>query len=85
MMMPVQENPVSAASNLMDYIFRLNFLHTLFSICDFPIQMPSTDLAAKALEIVFSELLERKKRTNTMWAIGSLQFTTAHGSELGSL
>jgi len=47
--------------------------------------MPSTDLAAKALERLLIELLERKKRTNTMWAVGSLQFTMAHRSELGSL
>lgn len=69
----------------MGYILKLNFLHTLLSICDFPIQMPSTDLAAEVLERLFSELLERKKRTNTMWAVGPLEFTMAHGSELGSL
>lgn len=84
MMMLAHENSGSAPSILMDCICKLNFLHTLLSICDFPIQMPSTDLVAKALERLLSELLEKKKRSNTMWAVGSLQFTMAHRSELGS-
>lgn len=68
MMMLAQENSGSCCLyfNLMDCIFKLNFLHTLFSTCDFLIQMPSIDPAAKALERIFSELLERQERTNTM-------------------